>query len=980
MNRVALNSVKRLLGCALALGALASQANAQVEIDATSADPVFIATGDPRPSFATAYIPDGGSNSLLYANELGLLGFAHGRYVSLTEANILQMIKDPDMVALVPGSLLGGPNAGVFFDGSFFAFVPTPDGLEPVRVTRSDGMVMEPRDLAPMTAADLPVVRPAQVQTTLLASVALPASGALELFRFGMNIDEAALAQLLGKAGLTAAPSALVDATGVSDALRPGAALLFMAPTQGDPALAPVFASEAGISFHAITNFGLVPVRPEAAGDTPRLPPVQPATPVVAAAPAAPAAIVETAPPEPELPPAAAHPDLDITDTESLAAILPAGMLPEDIREADMVWYDRRTGDLFDRTDAERRENLARIVREALPGVRFNEGGTYSELIDMSDGATASAFLKNMRNRGTAQLIRMQDLADPSLGFPLDDPAATVWHLASGGPRRIASAIPAAWPITVPFETLPDPALVAFMAAGMNPEDAASVHRTGSVVLQEDGKDVDSKKGIGRPSGPTSDVIARQLDISRDDLRLTEVLRVSVADGALAPAEDRAALRVMTAGQLRDPKLAPLLSGGNLDFWLLAWNRLTPVTIGTPAAAPAAAPEAAATRAPTFDLTQGEAMIAVMSDDTDLSGFVNFHLVTRITAPQNGVAVTSEHLFPPNRFERYTTTISSLLPEWREVQPSAVLQIVGGAITPPMVGEIMIVRSQDLADRQFDALRRTSTGVSFALLSGKQFSPIVPVIGTGELDAEAAIAELAAQIGNRDTRARIADAVGGALALARGESPIGVAVTFNPVVDPGACVTYPSVGPVYALRCRPDAGVPLLNAVDIPLHAKTAEPYAALFAQDGVAVLLPFGNVGNGLARDLGHPFYDSLFDGSRRFVGVTDGAPIEMPVLESFAPPTRKPVTDAPFCGVQGGPLKISDGPNRGVSRVFHDDLKVVALVAAAMNREATWLLKLGDRSPFKRGKDGYFVSSSGVAAREINQTDCDRLVIEPM
>ncbi|MCQ0091813.1 hypothetical protein [Roseovarius sp. M141] len=980
MNRLTLSGLKRLLGYVVALAALVFQANAQVEIDATSSDPVFIASGEPRSAFATAYIPDGGSNSLLYANELNLLGLSYDRYASLTEANILQMVKDPDMVALVPGNLLGGPNAGVFFDGNFFAFVSTPEGLQPVRVVRSDGMLMEPRDLAPMAAATLPVVRPAQVQTTLMASVALPASGRLEVFRFGMKMDEAGLAQILAKAGLASAPSTLIDAAGVPDALTPGSALLFMPLTQTDPALSPLFAPGAGTRFHAVTNFGLVPVRPEAAVEILGLPPIQSPTPVVAAAPPAPAAIVETSPVAPELPPAAAHPNLDISDTEALAAILPAGMLPENVRKADLVWRARRAagGQIFDISDAERVENLARIAREALPGVRFNVDGNYSELIDMSDGP-ASIILKNMRNSGTAQLIRMQDLAEPLFGFLLDDPAVTVWHLTSGGLRRIASVTPAAWPGAVAFENLPDPALVAFMAAGMNPGDAASAHHAGIVVLQEDGKDIDSAKRIELLGWPTSDVIARQLDIARDDLRTTDVLRVSGTDGALAPAEDRAVLRVMTAGQLRDPKLAPLLAGGSLDFWLLAWNRLTSVTIGTSAAALAATPESAAAQPPTFDLTQGAAMIAVIPDKTDLADQFSAHFATGISVFENDIPkINARNIVPLDRLRRYSTTVSGLLPEWQEVQLNASFGVSDGEVYEPRGGAIFVIRSQDLADPQFDALR-AARGVSFSLLSGDGFTPIQPTVGSGTLDATPAITELAAVIQNRDTRAHLAEAAGGALASPRGDSPIGVAVTFLPGVDPGACVTYPKAGPVYSIRCRRDGGVPLLNAVKISLHAKMAEPYATLFAQDGVAVLLPGGNPGRNL-QDLGHPFYDPLFDGSRRFVRVTDGTPIEMPALERFAPPAQTPVTDAPFCGVQGGPLKIWSGSGRGVGRVFHDDLMVVALARAVMDRDPTWQLELGYESADRNGAQGYLVSSSGVAAREIGQTDCDRLVIEPM
>lgn len=226
---------------------------------------VFIASGEPRASFATAYISDNGADRDRIRSELGYLGLEYDRYVTLSNANAAEMLTDGDMVTALPARLLAQPFADRFFTGSYFAFAAGPRGLEAVEVRRPDGQSIAAEDIGVLAGQDRAVVPASDGLITLMASGA-PVDGTLAVRRYAMTIPQDWLGAKFASSGLTLTELSEIGADDLAAAVqRPGEAVIFLSQNQKHATLAPVFDPDAVVSYYAVTNFGVMPVRPEAA-------------------------------------------------------------------------------------------------------------------------------------------------------------------------------------------------------------------------------------------------------------------------------------------------------------------------------------------------------------------------------------------------------------------------------------------------------------------------------------------------------------------------------------------------------------------------------------------------------------------------------------------------------------------------------------------------------------------------------------------
>jgi hypothetical protein len=407
--------------CALALSALAPRpAPAQATLTTAESDIVFLANGAPRARFGTAYIPDGGSDGARLRTELGYAGVPFAAYRTLSDATLRDMLADTDFVAALPVNILAQPFAERFFVRPHFAFVAGPEGLEPVRIERADGAAIEAVDLGVLADAPPGVARAADGLTTLLAlRDPLPARP-VTIRRYAMTMPEGWLSQRLDWAGAGLAGMTEVAADGLAAAVAaPDEAVIFLSQNQNHPTLAPVFDPAAGARYYAATNFGIVPVRPEAAPAD--LVPAEPETTeaepepaeTVARAPAAPAAeipaeaapaaVEEAAPAEPAGPP---PPWFDLTSAEMYVVIaanraeldaMRGVYLPRTLNlfatEDGKTQVVRRKAAVFMSTidAARRRRAVARYV-DWLSADRGDEGYGFSkwDRIDLIDGAVMS--------------------------------------------------------------------------------------------------------------------------------------------------------------------------------------------------------------------------------------------------------------------------------------------------------------------------------------------------------------------------------------------------------------------------------------------------------------------------------------------------------------------------------------------------------------------------------------------------------------
>ncbi|MBN9887745.1 hypothetical protein [Salipiger abyssi] len=270
---------------------------AQAERALTTSDQatVFIASGTARASFGTVYMSDGGRDRARLETELGYAGIGYERYVTLSNANARDMLLDADMVTALPLRLLAEPFAVHFFENPYFAFVATPSGLEPVSVTRPDGKVLAAQDLGPLAEIAPAPVGGEDGATSLLATAVPLVPGPLDIRRYGMTIPRDWLGEKLASADMKLGELSEIGAEGLAAAVAaPGEAVIFLAQHQRHPTLAPVFEPTLGARFYVVTNFGLLPARPEAAPEV--LAPPDPAP--VAQAKAEPAPDVAAAEPQ----------------------------------------------------------------------------------------------------------------------------------------------------------------------------------------------------------------------------------------------------------------------------------------------------------------------------------------------------------------------------------------------------------------------------------------------------------------------------------------------------------------------------------------------------------------------------------------------------------------------------------------------------------------------------------------------------------
>lgn len=793
---------------------LACPALAEQVIETTSGEPIFLASGQPRTAFARAYIPDGGANADVFARDLGYLGIDHGQYVRLTDGNILQALQDPDMVAVVPASLLGAAPVGFLFDGGYFAFQATPEGLVPLSVRRPDGAILEAVDLGPLAAAPPPVIGPERRRTTLVAAPGLPTTGAVDFDLYSMRADRALLAQVLGKAGLGLGQARLAAAERVAEGPRPGGpALMFMAASQNDPALAGVMA-RGDLAFYAVTNFGLVPARPAAAGPAPApSAPIEEAPePAADAAPPAGASTVAAAPapgittpsrkgrrggqsqpeedaseppaPDPlagDLPPAVPA-RLDPTDYDAVILVTPRPLRPEALKRIELVWrfvVGQGAGQediRFYRATEKDRVNamLARIAAatEAAP----KAGGVFATL-KFPGGAAPDQVVENLARTARGLILRLEDLSSPALAFFREDPRFAFWQPAADGFARVEIAPPPDF-APVALTDLPDAAPVALVRAGTAPGAASSLGELflasreaggwspSPALHRRDSPDDEGRQRFGRFLGRAPE----------DFIRTGIVVELDPETGAI-PEPWPADMILMTASDLRAPLLEDVLTGA--DAYLVAFGRLTPVT-GAPPVADAAPEDAKATRLPRA------ALAAEMGP--------------LIALPRDG----GEHLM----------TLGGLSPYALFIEPA---------------------------------------GGGFRLVSN------------GWKGAER-ITSLAALIDMNDpqgTRARLSEAF--------------------------------------------------------------AQPNAAVFINHNPDAVP---------ANDLGHPIYDALFDGSRRFVRLTDGAEVTMPTHPAFAPPAApEPGEAGAFCGESGAFALYLVGQPREPLGALASDLKVIPRARAGLD-----------------------------------------------
>jgi|GEM_PF-3582377 len=608
-----------LLAAFLAL--LAGPALAQRVVETASGEPIFLASGAPRTDFARAYIPDGGTNADIFARDLGYLGIAHRQYVRLTDANIVKALQDPDMVAVVPASLLGAAPLGFLFEGGYFAFEATPGGLAPLEVRRPDGKVLAPLDLGPLAAAPPPVVGPDRRRTTFVAATQLPKAGALDLHLYALRADRNLLAPVLKKAGLSLGRSALVGADRIAAGpQRGGPALMFMAASQNDPALSQVMA-RGDLAFYAITNFGLVPARPAAANaaqaadaaPAPSKPAIKAAAPP-ARSPAPsesprpaqakrPVAAAPSAPPAPDdlavNLPAARPARFDPADYDAVVLATPIPLKPDALKRIELVWRflvgqgaARQDFRFFDPTEKDRVNHmLARIG--AVSHTSPMTGGVFSSLT-IPGAAMPDQIVKNLARTGRGLILRLEDLASPELAFFRDDPRFAFWQPTVGGFARVAIAPPPRFD-AVALADLPDAAPVALVRKGKAPDAAASVGEL--FIASRAAHSGSPSPSLHRRKSPDSEGrqrLARQLQ--RDPAAIVGTGLVAKLDGesGLILEPWPADMILMTAGDLRAPLMEQVLDGA--DAYLVAYGQRTPI-LGAPPPTDLAPEGAQATRA-----------------------------------------------------------------------------------------------------------------------------------------------------------------------------------------------------------------------------------------------------------------------------------------------------------------------------------------------------------------------------------------------
>ncbi|MCF3974820.1 hypothetical protein [Paracoccus salsus] len=612
--------------------------------------PVFIATGTPRASFGRAYIPDNGQNIDIFQRDLGYLGIGFDTYVSLSNGNITQMLRDDDMVAVLPASFLANPNLAFMFDEPYFAFRPTPDGLAAVRLTGPGGTIMAPRDLAPMRPDALPIVELSASQTTLIADTDLPADGALSLGLFAMRADPGQLAQVLRLTGLDAGPTALVDGpqiTGQADA--PGSAVMFMAVSQGDSNLAPLMARR-DMRFYAATNFGLAPVWPAAAGPqrnvSPPMPaPDQPQAPLPRADDFSPPApdLAATQATKAPLPPAAPF-EIDFARTEQLLIVVPSDLRPEDVRNVHLVWRlvrSRADGvtislPYFSLADSVRVDALRGTVLDAMPGVTVETASVFGDL-RIEGNQIDPQVIRNLASTGAALAIPSHLAASMHMSSAIAAFDGTFWMVRDDGLDRVdpPNSVYTAGPVV--FDALDDPAVVLVHPAGeipphgMNVKIAALAHieRSGTFVSGPPEKLLD-------PLGLYSQI--RPLHVTHNllgldsEIDLTGQLVFDLDRGVLT----EAAVYVLTAADLRRPELAPLRTADLVAFTLLTAGQAVPIAMQ--GAQPSEPSEALlAHRAARADIiAQAGGVLALARNGLEMTS-----VVTPIREAQNGEIVGS---------------------------------------------------------------------------------------------------------------------------------------------------------------------------------------------------------------------------------------------------------------------------------------------------------------------------------------------------
>ena len=351
MTLLRVNSVRNKILCAILLFAsccfvTAEQGLAQqistIEISSQSAEPVFVATVPARTQFARAYVPDRGQDAARYQSDLARLGIEVGQYISLTEANLGQALRDEDMLAVLPANLIANPVAGLM-EGGYFAFRPTPDGFAPVRITTDDGRSLEPIDLEPLASVPPAVITLAEPETALIAGIDLPHSGQLDLMLHNMRVDTGILQTLLGRSGLSPGRVQLATPGELLGAVRDdGMGVLFLSASQNDQEITALRDLD-GLDIWVVTNFGLVPAWPDYFGPAPSAAPETGAgdglsavtEAEIEAESAAIAEAIETgieseSPPVPILP-KAEDPSYAVTDADAVVLILPATLLPTDL-------------------------------------------------------------------------------------------------------------------------------------------------------------------------------------------------------------------------------------------------------------------------------------------------------------------------------------------------------------------------------------------------------------------------------------------------------------------------------------------------------------------------------------------------------------------------------------------------------------------------------------------------------------------------
>lgn len=612
--------------------ALACPALAQQTIDTTRDDLIFLASGTPRTQFARAYIPDGGKNADAFARDLADLGIVHRQYERLTDANILKALQDPDMMAAVPASLLGAAPLGFLFEGGYFAFRATPDGLVPINVRRPDGTLLGAVDLGPLAEAPPPVIGSERPNTTLIASAGLPAAGTVDVDLYAMRADRGILAQIFEKAGLQVGRVALGGADRLSQGPQPGGpVLMFMAASQNDPALAAIV-QRADLDFHVITNFGPVPIRlaaasnePEAAG-TPAPPP--PATPAQSAAPpppAIPAAADDAVPPEPDalaadLPPARPA-RFDPADYDAVILVTPVPLRPGTLDRIELVWRfvlgqaaSKREIPFHDATDRNRiNAMLARIA--ALSDAAPDAGGVFRDL-KIPGTTMPDQIVTNLARTARGLILRLEDLAAPDMAFFREDPRFAFWQPAADGFVRV-EITPAPRFETVALADLPDAAPVALLRPGMAPANAATVGEL--FIASRDAHTGAPSPVLHKRDSPGSEGrerLARQLGRDPGAIIGTGLVVELDPESGRIPEPWPADMILMTAGDLRAPLMTDVLTGA--EAYLVAFGQQTPIT-GAPPETDTVPEDARATRAARAALAETEGpLIALPREDGDL--------------------------------------------------------------------------------------------------------------------------------------------------------------------------------------------------------------------------------------------------------------------------------------------------------------------------------------------------------------------------